>query len=88
MKNIGNYKRIRKKLGGTISSWTNIQSTVELYNTTLRKRNKDKVKPEEIKKECKIITELPKKKKPKQAKRKTDMFQQLFDTITNITQEL
>ena len=53
------------------------------------KKNKDNRTLQGIQKECKKITEIPKKKKKTiETKRKPDIFQRLFDTITNIVHEL
>ena len=52
------------------------------------KKNKDKRNHQEMKKECKQTTALPKKKKTMRTKLKTDIFQRLYDTITNIVHEL
>ena len=54
------------------------------------KNNKDDRKLQDTKKERKRTTEIPKKKQKKSTKlkRKTDIFQRLFDTTTNIIREV
>ena len=62
---------------------------LENYTARLHEKEQNNRKLQDMKKECKRTTELPKKKKKTiKTKPKTDSFQRLFDTITNIVCEL